>query len=114
MELVLEAESVVGRRAPVESKTTSLFPPGLRERRVFEPEPTPEPVILISKALYPPPATVLSTRSMIWPDETCPLPALAVKTWWMRVPEVMLESLTEKTSPVATEELMAKVPSFCW
>jgi len=112
--LLLVAKSAVGLKAPLESNTTSLLPPGFRESNVFSPEPTPAPVTFISSALYPPPATVESTKSITCPLLTCPLPAFAVNSCLIRVPEVSALSRTVKMFPVASVELIKNVPSFCW
>lgn len=112
MVFVLVATEVVGRKAPVESKTT-WFVPGFNTNTFLAPVPVPEPEMLISSPEYPPPPEVLSVTAITCPLLSWPLPALAVRLLPMRVPLVMAVSVTEKIVPVGVVELMEEVPLFC-
>src|SRR5690606_21689287 len=106
---------VVGRKAPVLSKTTSLVDvTGLKDNRYLFPEPTPAPVTAIPIPVNPPPATVASTKVKISPLVTWPLPAFAVTVFWIAVPEVKLLPTTSKIVAVVAAESIIIVPLLDW
>ena len=48
---MLEDTATVGRKAPEESKTTSLFVPGFKSSKYLLPDPVPEPEVETEKAV---------------------------------------------------------------
>ncbi len=110
---VLVATEVVGRKAPVESKTTCWFAPGFKTSTFLAPVPVPEPETFISNPEYPPPPKVLSVTAITCPLLSWPLPALAVRLLPIKVPLVMAVSVTEKIVPVGVVEVIEEVPLFC-